>query len=276
MAFENATAVVTGGASGLGRAFCEELARKGGRILIGDVNVQGAEETAARVRQLGGEARVEACDVREPGQVEALAKAADEWLKATDVLINNAGVAVGGHVGDVSLEDWKWQVDINLWGVIYGCHFWAPRMKARGHGHIINVASAAGLLTLPEMGPYNVAKAGVVALSETMYPELEPEGVHVTVLCPTFFRTNIHRAARGPAAESAVEGIERVMDKSRIQAPDVARLALDHVRRGKLYCVPMRDGRLMWRIKRATPRGFYGLLSRVAGKEGARKLIGLE
>jgi len=273
MAFEKATAVVTGGASGLGRAFCEELGRRGARVIVSDVNREGADETAASVESLGGQARVEVCDVREPGQLESLAKAADEWLGATDLLVNNAGVAVSGPMGDVTLEDWKWQIDINLWGVIYGCHFWTPRMKARGHGHIINVASAAGLLALPEMAPYNVAKAGVVALSETLHGELKASGIKVTALCPTFFRTNIVESARGPTAGEARDAVHRVMDKSKIQAPDVARLSLEAVHRGKLYCVPMRDGRVSWRVKRMAPNGFYGLIGRLAGNDGLRRLI---
>lgn len=264
MAFEGGTAVVTGGAHGLGRAFCEELGRRRARVLIGDINREGAEETARRVRELGGDARVEVCDVREASQVEALAEAADGWLGATDLLINNAGVAVSGPIGEVSLEDWKWQIDINLWGVVYGCHHWVPRMKRRGRGHVINVASAAGLLTPPQLGPYNVAKAGVVALSETMHAELKKQGIHVTALCPTFFVTGIVDAARGLQDEKTRAVTRRMMERSKIQAPEVAVAALEAVARGRLYCVPMRDGRVSWRMKRAMPGRFYDLLSRIS------------
>lgn len=273
MDFEGATAVVTGGASGLGRAFCEELGMRRARVLIGDVDRDGAEETADRVRGLGGEARVERCDVREAAQVSALAEVADEWLGATDLLINNAGVAVGGPIGDISLEDWKWQVDINLWGVIHGCHFWVPRMRSRGHGHVLNVASAAGLLAPPQMGPYNVTKAGVIALSETLHAELKRNGIRVTALCPTFFVTKIADSSRGVTDEQGRAAIRRVMERSKVQAPDVARCALDAVARGELYCLPMRDGRVSWLLKRAIPGSFYSFLSRFGDADAVRRLL---
>src|SRR6185312_10510780 len=112
------------------------------------------------------------------------------------LVINNAGVAVGGRVGEVALDDWRWIMGVNLWGVIHGCHVFATQLRAQGSGHILNVASAAGLLAPPGMAPYNVTKAAVVALSETLRGELRDAGVGVTVLCPTFFRTNIAASSR--------------------------------------------------------------------------------
>jgi short-subunit dehydrogenase len=150
-------------------------------------------------------------------------------------------------------------VSINLWGVIHGCHVFAPKFRDRGRGAIINVASAAGLLSTPEMGPYNVTKAAVVALSETMHVELAPKGVSVTVLCPTFFRTNIANSARGHAGdiEKRKAVIHKLMDRSKLQANDVARAALDGADRGELYVVPMQDGQWMWRLQRLSPERFY-------------------
>ncbi len=273
MAFEGSTAVVTGGAGGLGRAFCEELGRRRARVLVADIDREGAEETARRVRTLGGEAWVERCDVRAPAEVEALARRADELFGRTDLLVNNAGVAVGGPVGEVTLEDWRWQIDINLWGVIYGCHFWVPRMKEQKRGHILNVASAAGLLCPPQLGPYNIAKAGVVALSETLHAEVGKEGIRVTALCPTFFLTGIADAARGANGDAALAAAKRIMERSKVQAPDVARAALASVARGELYCLPMRVGRMSWRLKRALPGGFYKLLSRFGDERGIHRLL---
>ena len=276
MAFENATAVVTGGGSGLGRAFCAELGRARARVLIADVNADGAEETAELVRQAGGEARVATIDVADRGQVESLATIAGEWLGDTDLLINNAGVAVSGPIGDVTLEDWKWQIDINLWGVIYGCHYFVPRMKKRRRGHVINVASAAGLLAPPQLGPYNVAKAGVVALSETLYAETKKLGVKVTVLCPSFFRTNIADSGRGVVDEKSRAALVRLMDRSKVQAPEVARAALGACTKGQLYCVPMTDAQVSWRLKRAIPGRFYDLLSRATDQRRVMKLLGAD
>ena len=112
--------------------------------------------------------------------------------------MNNAGVAAGGLVGEQSLDDWKWIVDINLWGVIHGCHVFAPRFRAQRSGYILNVASAAGFVSLPEMASYNVTKAGVIALSETLCGELSPCGVRVSVTCPSFFKTNLMDVLRSP------------------------------------------------------------------------------
>jgi NAD(P)-dependent dehydrogenase (short-subunit alcohol dehydrogenase family) len=255
-------AVVTGGGSGLGRAFCVELARRGGKVVVADLNLAGAEETAQLVQRAGGQAHAVHCDVTQIDQIESVARVAEEHFGAVDVVINNAGVAVGGLVGDVTLEDWRWIVSINLWGVIHGCHVFAPKFRARGRGAIINVASAAGLISTPEMGPYNVTKAAVVALSETMHVELAPHGVSVTVLCPTFFRTNIANAARGAAGDidqrKAV--IHKLMDRSKLQANDVARAALEGADRGDLYVVPMQDGQWGWRLKRLSPERFYRTL----------------
>jgi len=259
----NLRAVVTGGGSGLGRAFCLEVARRGGRVVVSDVDLEGAEETAQQVRAAGAEAFVEPCDVRDAEALERLAERAEELLGGTDLLCNNAGVAVAGPFAEIPLEDWRWIMDINLWGVIYGCRAFIPKMQARGRGHVINVASAAGLLCAPTMAPYNVTKAGVVALSETLHAELKKSGVSVTALCPTFFQTQIAQNARasGPQESKSVAMIEKLMKRSKVQAPDVAKLALDAVSKGKLYALPMRDGRMFWRLKRSLPQSFYDLMS---------------
>ena len=214
-------------------------------------------------RSLGAEAHAMACDVSRAAEVELLAVEADVRLGGTDLLVNNAGVAVSGPVGEVSLADWSWIVSINLWGVIHGCHTFVPRMKKQKSGHIINVASAAGLLSAPGMAPYNVTKAGVVALSETLYGELLPAGLGVTVLCPTFFRTDIVRSGRG--GDDGLKAMaEKLMDKSKIQAEDVAKIAIDAADAGTLYALPQADGRWMWRVKRLAPQMFHKQASKVA------------
>jgi NAD(P)-dependent dehydrogenase (short-subunit alcohol dehydrogenase family) len=268
MAFEGAKAVVTGGASGLGRAFCLELAKKRARVLLTDVDVDGAHETARMVAEAGGEARALEADVRSFERMNEIAEEADDDLGDIDLLVNNAGVGVGGPFDQLDIEDWRFCIDINLWGVIYGCHIFGPRMKARRRGHIVNVASAAGLLAPPEMGPYNVSKAGVVALSETLHAELAPHGVHVSALCPTFFRTRIAEGSRGVKDPKMQAMVEKLMDRSKLQAPEVARFALDAVAEGRLYAVPMRDGRMFWRLKRALPGAFGSLVAQVTRRRG--------
>ncbi len=250
--------VVTGAGSGLGRGFVQRLAVPGAKILVSDVNVESGRQTVDLAQALGAEAQFFACDVRNPAAVDALRDAADEWMGGTDLMVNNAGVAVGGSFHEISLEDWKFCIDIDLWGVIYGCRAFMPQMLARGEGHIINVASAAGLLCSPQIAPYNVAKAGVIALSETMHAEYKGSGVNISVLCPTFFQTGIADAARAP--EKLMSVVRGLMKVSRLSAEDVAQHAMDAVGRNQLYVVPMRDGRTMWRMKRLTPSGFNEVL----------------
>jgi NAD(P)-dependent dehydrogenase (short-subunit alcohol dehydrogenase family) len=226
-------------------------------MIIADIDAAGAAETVALVERAGGTAIATSCDVAKLDQVEALLALADQHLGGCDVLVNNAGVAVGGAVGEVPIADWEWIMGLNLWGVIYGCHAFVPRFKQQRRGHVINVASAAGLLSAGEMGPYNVTKAGVVALSETLASELRTHGVGVTVLCPTFFRTNISKSSRTTNNEGARAMVEKLMDRAKIQADGVARIALDAADRGELYAVPHADGHWMWRLKRLVPEHYY-------------------
>lgn len=252
--------VITGAGSGLGRAFALQLASRDARIVVSDVSVSGAEETVQQMR--GGEGIVLPCDVSKPEQVELLADEAYRRLGGVDLLINNAGVAVAGEIGEVPLTDWEWVIGVNLWGVIHGCHYFAPRMRRDRSGHILNVASAAGLLSGPMMAPYNVTKAGVVALSETLRADLEKDGIGVSVLCPTFFQTNIGNAGRG--AEHLKPVIAQLLAQSKLTALDVARIALDGCENNELYIAPHADGRWMWRMKRLAPQSFNYLMPRVA------------
>lgn len=256
-------AAITGAASGFGRAVALTLADRRARLVVSDVDEEGLAETAELARTKGAEVRTIRCDVRHAEQVEAQAALADDAFGGTDILVNNAGVAVAGPIGEVPLDDWRWQIEINLWGVIYGCHAFVPRMKAAKQGWILNVASSAGLLCVPQMGPYNVTKAGVIALSETLYGELAGTGVSVTALCPTFFRTNIHKKAR-TSGQSLLEQTEKLVTEAKWSAEQIADIALRGLERGELYVVPQADGRALWRAKRLLGQGFYGMIGRMA------------
>jgi NAD(P)-dependent dehydrogenase (short-subunit alcohol dehydrogenase family) len=254
-------AVVTGAASGFGRAVALTLAPRGARLVLSDVNAEVLEETAELARRAGAEVRTLRCDVRDPKEVEAQAELADEAFGGTDILVNNAGVAVAGAVGEVPLEDWRWQIDINLWGVIHGCHAFVPRMKMAGQGWVMNVASSAGLLNAPLMAPYNVTKAGVIALTETLHGELYGSGVVVSALCPTFFRTNIHASARAPQKLASLT--EKLVTRSSWSAEQIAEVALAGLERGELHVVPQLDGKVMWRAKRVLGQSYHGVVGRV-------------
>jgi len=250
-------AVVTGAGGGLGRAFCLELARRNAQVVAADIDLAAAQETAAAIAKLGCKVHARACDVARREAVAELADAAGSLLGGVDLLINNAGVATSGPVDGIPQADWEWIMGVNLWGVIYGCELFLPQMRAQGGGHVINVASSAGLLCTPSMAPYNVTKAAVVALSETMAGELHGTGIGVTVLCPTFFRTKIIDTGRHHGETRTVSTASKLMDRAKMQAPEVARFALDAAAAGTLYALPHADGSWLWRLKRLAPERFY-------------------
>ncbi|HYH95650.1 SDR family NAD(P)-dependent oxidoreductase [Hyalangium sp.] len=255
MNLDGARAVITGAGSGLGRALCLELARHQARVVVSDRDVPSAEETAHQVEQAGGKALVQPCDVTQPDQVEQLAERAFSQLGGVDLLVNNAGVACAGEVGQLPLAEWKRVLDVNLWGVIHGCHTFVPRLRQQGSGHILNISSAAGLISVGYMAPYNVSKAGVVSLSETLYIELKAAGIGVTVACPTFFRTNLAVSAQYTDPKLGKAG-SRLVGEARIGPDRVARECLRAVARKARYALPLADGRWAWRLKRLSPDAF--------------------
>lgn len=259
-------AIVTGAGGGLGRALSLDLADRRASLIVSDIDRATADQTAALVRERGAEAEVIPCDVTNRDAVFSLVDEAERRLGGIELIANNAGVAVGGPFDEISIEDWRWAFDINLWGVVYGCQAAIAKMRAKRRGYVLNVASAAGLLAPPSMAPYNVTKAGVVALSETLYAEYKSAGIRVSVLCPTFFRTRIIEAGRGTTTPKEDAQVIRWMERSKVQAPEVAKTAIDAVRDGKLYVQPMRDGRLAWRLKRLAPQRFYDSLSKAHEK----------
>ncbi len=263
----NSRAVVTGAGSGIGRGFALELARRGGRVVVSDISEERAQAVVAEIEAAGGEALAVRCDVSDEAQVRELASISELWFgRAPTLVVNNAGVGIGGTpVGGDRLEDWEWALGINLWGPVHGCRVFAPMLREAGHGGIINVASAAGFAAAPQMAAYNVGKAGVVSLSETLAAELSGTGVRVTVLCPTFVKTNIVADGRIPAEVSRAADL--LMKLTGFSAERVARMTLDGHDRGRLYVVPQLDARLIWTAKRLAP-GLYakgaGLLGRLA------------
>ena len=249
--FRDKVAVVTGGASGIGRAMAERFAAEGMKIVIADVEAAALVRAVAEMKASGADAIGVRTDVSKAAEVEALAQAAVDAFGAVHVLCNNAGVGAGGPSWEVSLADWEWVLGVNLWGVIHGVRTFVPLMLRQGEeAHIVNTASMAGLMSGVSGAAYNVSKHGVVTLSETLYAELAMRGgkVSVSVLCPGFVNTRIIEsgrnrpggpmAAREPAPGSAqAEGAAWVRNAiANGMAPkDVAQRVFEAVRDRQLY-----------------------------------------
>lgn len=260
----NPHAVITGAGSGFGRALALGLASRGARLVLADINEASAGDTARMCLLKGAkDTRAVRCDVSKLEDVEALAAACKGDV---DLVVNNAGVSSGGRVGEAPIADWRWTIEVDLFGVIYGCHTFVPRLRKQGHGHVLNVASAAGLVYAPRMGAYNVAKAGVVALSETLSAELLGTKIGVTVLCPTFFQTDIAKSGRFPDAGTR-KAAEKLVAQGKT-AESIAAAAIRSIEKDELFCVPMTDARMLWRARRLVP----DLFVKLAGKIGEKQL----
>jgi NAD(P)-dependent dehydrogenase (short-subunit alcohol dehydrogenase family) len=237
-------AVITGGASGIGRGLAAKCVEEGMHVVIADIE---EAPLAATADELGVVAV--RTDVADPDSVAALAAATIERFGAVHLVCNNAGVGGGGLIKDLTLKDWKWVIDVNLWGVIHGVHAFLPHLLQNADGgHIVNTASVAGLVAGPGIGPYNAAKYGVVAISETLAAELAAEGspVGVSVLCPGYVRTNIFTSQRNrpaelrnerkkSAARAANQQIATELQQVGIEPAAVAAQVLDAVRNDRFW-----------------------------------------
>lgn len=252
------TALITGAASGLGAAMARRFHQSGWRVVVADRDEAGAQSLAA---ELGEPASAFAMDVTRWADWER----ARDGLGTVDVLINNAGVAVGGSLEDTSLDDWRWVMEIDLMGVVAGCKAFAPGMRKRGSGHIVNVASFAGLAAAPQINAYGTAKAGVIAMSEMLRVELAPAGVHVSVLCPAFVRTRLTETMRAPDNKYH-RRVERWMDTSGVSAEDVAEVVWQAVEKPRFLLLTHGNTRWLWRLKRFFPGLYFRLMERAARK----------
>lgn len=255
-------AFVTGAASGLGRALCIALGEAGWTIGMADVDHDALQDAAVDVRKADGQPMVFELDVTD---AEAFGQAAADFVRragGAELVINNAGIAAAGPMEDVPLDDWKAVLDVNLMGVVHGCRAFIPYMKDARQGHLVNVASIAAVAAAPRMAPYNAAKAAVLALSETLYGELAEHGVHVSVVLPSFFKTNIGKSLRGGEGERQLT--ERMLEASGLTADTVARTTLDQVGRDKIHVVYPGRAKLIWHFRRLLPTRYVRSLTRMA------------
>jgi len=244
----NKVAVITGAASGFGRELAIQCAGAGMRLALADLDEAGIGATIALL-PAGTETVTRRCDVSKPNDVEGLAEATYARFGAAHLLFNNAGVAVSGPTWTTTLDEWKWVLDVNLMGVVHGIRSFVPRMLAQGEpAHIVNTASAAGLVSPPGSSVYCVSKHGVVTLSECLHQELALDNlpIGVSVLCPAFVQTGIGHSERhrpsdladaNPLGEVYAEQMRKAIAAGRLTASDIARITLDGVRAGRFYII---------------------------------------
>lgn len=246
---EGKVAVVTGGASGIGKGIAEALKNQGVELVIADIEDGALQRTAKELGATGIQTDVSSAD-----SVGALATEVVERFGTAHVLVNNAGIGPMGRIADLTLDDWKWMVGVNLWGVIHGIHSFLPILKSNEEGgHIVNTSSMAGLVGMPGLGSYTLTKYGVLGLTEVLAKELEEDGskVGATVLCPGTIHTNIGTSSRNRPdgndgglhdVDISQEGSEVDMSGVRWMIPiEVGTIVVDCIKSGELYALTHPD-----------------------------------
>jgi len=264
---------ITGAGSGLGKALALRYAREGWQVAATDLKLDTVEQTLREVQAAGGSGFAMVCDVTSEESFAAVAaRLRSEW-GGVDVAVNNAGVATKGTVEESPIEQWQWVLNINLLGCVRGSRAVIPLMKAQGGGHIVNIASFAGIANPPAMASYNAAKAAVISLSETLRHELEPDGIGVSVACPTFFKTNLIASSRGApggqdddAAPQMEKIVQRLMEKSSFTAETVADLIFAAVRERRFLVLAQADDRRQVLIKRLSPEMYHRMVQKATAK----------
>lgn len=254
MELSGKVAVITGGASGIGLATARQLARRGCQLVLVDIEPTALEQAARDLSQIGARVETRTCDVTDYEAMVALAADVVATLGGVHVVFNNAGVAVGGPITEMTHEDWRWIIDVDLWGPIHGVEAFLPHIRAGDEGgHLLFTSSFAGLVPNVGLGPYCVAKYGVVALAEVLHKELRDEGIGVSVLCPMRVGTNISNSERNRQAryggavaspgvadqdEANADLAGRVLD-----VDDVAARVLEAMDSNRLYVLPHEESR---------------------------------
>ncbi len=243
---KNRNCFLTGAASGIGRSFALALAREGMNLFISDINVEKLKRVKEEVEDIGVKVFAERCDVSKYNDIENVANDFYEKLGEVDLLINNAGIAIAGSVIDLELEDWKKVLDVNLWSIIHSLKVFLPRMLERGTGHIVNVASVAGVLGATEPLPYVTSKFAVVGLSEALFCQLSRLGIEVSIVLPSYIRTNIFNSAEMKYPKAIIDGInkQKLEELRKMTVDDFFNSASSPDRVVKKYIKGIKNGQL--------------------------------
>lgn len=274
--FEQRVAAITGAAGGIGRALALQLADRGARLAISDIDADRLEETARRVRERGAEVDCARVDVSDRASVYAWAERVVETFGAVHLIINNAGVSVTASVDDLSYEDFEWLMSINFWGVVYGTKAFLPHLRRAERGHVVNISSIFGIVGVPCQAAYNAAKFGVRGFTESLRAELELDDASVSATCvhPGGVKTGIARAGRvgatGPLDRTRDEVVEEFEEKlARLSPEKAARQIVDGVRRDKRRVLVGRDARLIDFFQRLFPSRYLGAMVRLFRRRDA-------
>jgi NAD(P)-dependent dehydrogenase (short-subunit alcohol dehydrogenase family) len=252
--FEDKVAVVTGGASGIGRSICTYLGQRDAQVVVADRNLEGAEETAAAIAAAGGRAEAACLDVTQSGEVAALIGDTAREMGRIDLLFNNAGISINGEFQDVTLAQWRQIVDVNLWGAVYGCHHVYPIMVEQGGGQIVNTASLAGLIPGGLTSPYSASKYAVVGFSLTLRSEARGYGIKVNALCPGYMRTNIQKTTENVTPYMNSEANRQMNASMRFPTPeDCIEQMMRGVRRNRAIIISPWSHKVFWLLHRALP-----------------------
>ena len=259
------TIAITGAGSGFGEALAHRYAGAGYRVAVTDIDGERAEKVHAAVSSAGGRGFAQQLDVTSGPDWDALyQQIMTEW-GGLEILVNNAGVAAAGRLEDTPIEDWKWVLEIDLMGVVRGCHRFLPIMREQRHGKVVNFASFAGMVPVPEVSAYATAKSGVVALSEQLRVDLDRSGVNVTLVCPAYVQTRLLETFRSQD-ERHRETAERWMSRSGVTAEKVADQVYKAVEKDEFLVLTHRETRWLWRMKRWFPERFYRTMVKIARK----------
>jgi short-subunit dehydrogenase len=260
-------AFITGAGSGLGKALALLLASDGWTVGITDLKSESIELVATEIEKRGGKAQLFVFDVSNRDDFKTASQDFLNKNNGVDLVINNAGVGDGGPFTSYDLDRWDWMIGINQMGVIYGCHNFLPDMHKAKSGHLINIASAAGFAYIPRVSSYNVTKSAVNALSECLHYESKHLNVDVSVVMPTFFKTNIASGWKG--SEKSKKGAQKLVDNSNLEAEDVALEILQRAGNGEFRIVLPKSARWLYRFIRFFPRQYRKMVFR--GEEKRRK-----